>query len=398
MSTTEMSSQFHEVLLDIRRAHQLPHERAKSQEQSDTLLDILLQDDHILRTAKLQSLGIEEQMAIYSLYPRLTDPMQLQQVDRLVIHYPSWSLFVAGWTEFQIHFPNKALHRSLAWLWRYLQHAGEKVGPKPPYLIKILPESIDLKQDAATFLSQSLSVMKEDLSGDISTRNLEAFLIKRHLIRDSKFTALLLDLWAKSLDDLALYTHHSLLRDSWSVLPAKESASLISRVLSSTTLEDTKRNELLESIRLSITDEIPVIKHMSTATIESWMAWRNLNALRKHYRATPVKRAFILEFLHHINGYTVLDVNTIAWHFKGFYLVDNIDAADVSYIYPESIYFSAIGSPDIIGNLGQPKQPYRRILDPKDAAKLQSIIQLRFVEPDRQKAILLMQYKLDIRR
>lgn len=409
MTRKSFDSQFADAIQTIRRTFALPEEKRLKEDEAKALLDLLRRKPTQERSRRLASLSMDEQAAIYSLYALTNDAGERRAIDGLVIQYASWSLFDAGWVAFQYDFPNVALQRSLAWLWRYLQHAEDKVGARPLYNQDLLCEEISLNLSAAEFLSESLKLMQKAIlnqsrdslakpSEQADPKLLERFLLHRKLISDSMFTALLLDLWARSLDDEALYAHYPLLLPSWSVLPAKEFAALLQRILTTSKMPDKQRSEILHALMDLIKERreegATIEAALSPQIQEIWQAWQILDAIKRHYQARPVKREFILSFHHKIHAVQWLDHSTLAWDFGHFYLVDSLAVADRSYVYPEAIYKNALESPGTFGNLGDPRVMVRTIDQAEDLASSQSIVEISYVEPELSLAKQFMRAKL----
>lgn len=413
MAEKTFESRFAQVLEEIRADFPLPQENNPLPGDDLPLLDLLRIQDAQERALRLSVLSAEEQASIYMLYAKTNDAGERRLIDGLVIQYAGWSLFDAGWTAFQYCFPNAALQRSLAWLWRYLRHAGDRVGPKPLYNQDNLCEDVSLSLPAGEFLSESLKLMQMSINGRSSehlntrtynpdARNLERFLNRRQLIPNSMFTAMLLDLWARTLSDDALYHHAPVLLPSWSVLPQKEFAALLQRILTSPNLADVARSEMLHMLMNQLKEE-----NSDTSAIEAalpsgvrdvWNAWLILDAIKSHYRARPIKRDFILSFNAKIKSVKRIDSATVAWNFGDFYLVDSLTVPDHSYVYPEAVYMNAIKSPATFGNLGEPRVTVRRIDNPNDLAVSESIIELSYIEPGLTKAKEFMRAKFRLGR
>lgn len=408
MTRKRFDSQFADAIQTIRRTFVLPEEKRMKEEEAKELLALLRRKPSPERSLRLASLSIDEQTAIYSLYALSDNAGERRAIDGLVIQYASWSLFDAGWVAFQYDFPNTALQRSLAWLWRFLQHNEDKLGSRPLYNQDLLSDEISLSLSAAEFLSESLKLMQKAIlnqngaslpihSGVADPKLLERFLLRRKLISDSMFTALLLDLWAKSLDDEALYAHYPLLLPSWSVLPPSEFAVLLQRILTTSKMPDKQRSEMLHALMDQMTErreEGRAIEAVLSPQIqEIWQAWQILDAIKRHYQARPVKREFILSFHHKIISVQWLDHSTVAWNFGHFYMVDSLAVADRSYVYPEAIFKNALDSPDTFGNLGDPRVMVRTIDLPEDIASSQSIVEISYIEPELTKAKQFMRAK-----
>lgn len=401
MTTGVFPSRFAHALGEIREAHLLPVEKARDLSDSRRLLFLLQTDNNATRTAKMEQLTSREQQAIYGLYLLTSVPEELRLIDELVIRYASWSLFNSGWTIFQLYFPNQAIQRSLAWLWRYLNGSEAKAGPKPPFFLRILPEEISLRLPAAELLTSTLAILRNETARENKPLGLNEFLITRHIHREGRFAAMLFELWLLEENDSLLIQHLDLFRPTWPLLPPKDLANLLKRVLNSNNLSESERRVMLYSIDETLDDvpfnavsEFPtseeqsserrrqILSALSRTDREVWEAWKILDALRSQYRAYPAKQEFILRFHQRIRGFEKLGNTTIAWEFPGFYLVDSIMEPEYSYVYPEEHYRAAKSSTDNFArDLGRPSIPYRTIDKPQDAVKKNSIFQIHYVEP-----------------
>lgn len=418
MAKRTFEGNFANVMEGIRRTFVLPHERALESNSYDDLLKIIRMEQAQDRALRLNALTMDEQLSIYCLYAEALTSGERRIVDGLVIQYASWSLFDAGWSAFQIQFPNAALQRSLAWLWRYLVNAGDRVGAKPLYYCDHLFETVNLNLSAADFLSQSLKLMMQEFAGQSDSHALDQYLYAKNLIPGSMFTAMLLDLWARGLSDDELYRHYRVMLPSWSVLPPTELAKLLQRILTSTNLMDTQRSEMLHALMDQMDRSVgdgsgggdgsgsgdgsggrnggrsrATADALPEAIREIWEAWRILDVIKYHYGARPTKREFILNFHAKIKSVERIDASTIAWDFGHFYLVDTLGNPDRSFVYPEKIYRNALESTDTFGNLGDPNVSVRSIDLPDEQASSQSIIELYFVEPSLSKAKAYMRAK-----
>ncbi len=417
MNSKVFPGRFAEALGEIRKAHILPSERAGSLEDSRKLLLLLRSEDNSIHATRLKRLTSREQQAIYGLYILTSVPEELRLIDELVIRYASWTLFNAGWTVFQLYFPHQAIQRSLAWLWRFLNSSVEKAGPKPPFFLRILPETVSLRLPAAELLTSALALLRKETSREDNPRSLNNFLITRHILREGRFAAMLFELWMLEEEDKLLIEHLALLRPTWPLLPPKDLAKLLKRVLNSTQLCDSERRILLYSIDDAI-DERPFNSFIESSANkeasgerrkqflsalgrperEAWEAWNILDTLRNQYRAYPVKQDFMLRFHTRLRAFYKLGNSTIAWEFPGFFLVDSILEPEYSYIYPDEHYKATLSSSPSTGfDPGRPSIPFRTIDNPQDAVKKNSIFQIQYVEPMLSRASEFMAIKLGMR-
>lgn len=407
MTAGVFPNRFARALADIREAHALPREKAQTLDESRLLLKVLQIDDITDRSFKLNHLRTQEQQAIYGLYLLTGVPEELRLIDELVIRYASWSLFTSGWTLFQLHFPNQVIQRSLAWLWRYLTSSEYKVGPKPPFFLQMLPDALSLRLSSAELLTSTLALLTTETTREHKPLTVSQFLIRRHILLEGRFAAMLLELWLRQQNDNKLIEHLALLRKSWPSLPAQELGTLLKRVLNSSDLEEAQRTTLLHNID-DVLDEAHddksdkrrqlILEALSPTDRDVWHAWKILDALKNQYRAYPAKRKFMLQFLPRIRSFTKLDSTTIAWEFPGFILVDSILAAEHSYIYTEEHYQAALSaSPSVVGDLGEPLIPFRSIDYPQDDVKKNSIYQIHYVEPMLSRAGDFIYLKLGLR-
>lgn len=407
MNGAVFGDHFARAMLSIRAEHALPAEKIQKKEIGQSLLDVLKNADDRVRKARLRRLTIDEQQSIYSLYTLTQEAELRKRIDQLVVQYASWSLFVSGWTVFQLHFPNQAVQRSLDWLWRYLNHTKAVKQLKPPYLINVLTEAVSLGVTSAEFLQASLAVMKEDIRSRNDQAALQEFINRRQIQAGSRFAAKLFNLWTTGQEDNELTRRLPFLSESWTYLPPKDLAALMSRILNSNSLKETDRSGLLYALNDAISRQgndtsflqssLPksIGNALTAADREAWTAWQILDGIKHQYATMPAKRNFMLQIRRQIQDVSWLDSTTVAWRFYNFYLVDSLLSEEHSYLYSMDSFHAIRANVSALGDPVAAGLTVQVILDPRDAARRQGILQIAFIEPELSKALQTIKIKLN---
>ncbi len=390
---TNLPTDLSTLMNEIRPNFPLPEEiRLPQTTEVDRSLLTLLRETPLKKVSGLR-IEIKPQLSfqLFESYPLVQDKSTLKKLNFIAVRAASWTLFRAGWSAFQRHFPSDNIRHGLHLMFRALYKSDSR--NRPDKLANLLTTNVSLSRDAKLFI-QDLSLALNLSDRAVDHDPLQARPIDRivHYLSDyliepaSTFGATLVGQAFLSANDADYWSNRALLFEALSYMPAEHASQIVARVVRSIRFSDRQRILFYETFaqtwpRVDRSSQA-FFAALTASEQRSYQDWLIEHTIRRHFRANLVKQRFILDHYFSIRDARHITPTILALRFRSFVLIDDATDKDHCWLYSNRILKNLLNRGIKEEHLSQPRMPARNLRLAIDKGEVRGLLRLRFFGDD----------------